>query len=203
MRHDPQARYFISTRGVGMSWRPKRRPLLTAFFGLILLIAAIIALVNIASGHPDGAPVVVHHHTAAVALRTPVTTTTTTSAPVAPTTTATTVPTPPAVEPPPHAAAQGASSAVGQVPVASAPPAATTTTTTAPPAPAPSTVPQCQVTWTTTITQPEPFPPVTVGPAAGIPGPSTFPVQDQFDGPCSDAQAVAAAHPGSTVTQLS
>jgi hypothetical protein len=50
MRHDPDTRYFVSTRGVGVSWRAKRRPLVAAFFAGILFVSAIWALVLIASG---------------------------------------------------------------------------------------------------------------------------------------------------------
>jgi hypothetical protein len=45
-KHDPQTRYWAGTRGVGVSWRPRRRPWVQAFFAGILFFACVVAITH-------------------------------------------------------------------------------------------------------------------------------------------------------------
>jgi len=45
-KHDPQTRYWAGTRGFGVSWKPKPRPILTSILAVILAYACIAAIIH-------------------------------------------------------------------------------------------------------------------------------------------------------------
>lgn len=181
MKHDPQTRIYAGTRGVGVSWRPRKSKTVGILFALFVAAVSITALVNIATGGAAPPPA---HKPAAVA------TTTIASAP--PTTAATTTTTAPVPTPVP-------------VPASAPQPVAVPAPSAAPvPAPTPVTVPPTD----TTGDGPQPYSPgtttevttcVVYAPADQVTNGNGQPLE-MYGGACDQANAMAASHPGWYVT---